>query len=111
MKKTILITFFLTLNFANAKQPANSIINSTCRIAFSNLKSKTNDFCQCYSYNMNYLILRGQLTPLISWLNNEMSESEQIKNEALIEMEYEVTSSCIKNKNWIADKVKERLQQ
>lgn len=105
---------------------AQSDIFKACSVAFSKSstsdpmekpenanwnKSKVIEFCGCYTNNMSLLISPKQVAPIIKWLNNKMSEEEQEIHEPLIDMEYEVISSCDKDAKWMADKAKEILKK
>lgn len=96
--------------FADAK--INMVeLNKTCLTAFSNMNSKKTDFCKCYTNNMARLIYPSQFQPLLKWLRNEMSDNEQNLQEPLIDLDYEVSSECVKNPKWIAPKILEKIRK
>jgi hypothetical protein len=125
MKKYLLISTFIFSFQTQAKTTqVQSDIFKACAKAFSKSstgsegstansswsKSKVADFCGCYTKNMSVLISKNQVTPIIKWLENKMTDSEQEANEALLDMEYEVTSSCDENSKWIAEKAKKFIK-
>ena len=104
---TNITTSFLLLfafHFASANSFRSEKINSACTKAFSNMGAKTNNFCACYSKNMNLLIFPYQLTLVLSYLENTMSPAQQTKNQALIDMEYEVSKECDNDPKWLSEK-------
>ncbi len=108
MKHGVVVFIILISSIcANAKGNSSaSQIKNKCIEAFKeNMKDKTNSFCICYTYNILHLISPVQTTPILKWLNNEMSEAEQLKQEPLIDMEYEITKQCASDKKWVAEKI------
>jgi hypothetical protein len=112
--KYILLVGILCFSFRSVfadTQTNLSELNKTCLVAFVNMKSKKMDFCKCYTNNMSRLIHSSQFQPLLKWLKNEMSDSEQDMQEPLIDLDYEVSSECVKNPTWIAPKILVKLKK
>lgn len=103
----IFLLFFITSNSYSKSTTTNlQRIQTACTSAFKkSMAEKTNLFCKCYSNNMIPLIAPIQVNPIIKWLEDKMDKEEQERHEPLLDMEYQVTSECDKNSQWIAPKI------
>ena len=113
--KYILFVSILCFSFRSVFADVSSdvvTINRECVVAFDNMKSKKEDFCKCYANNLTRLLISPTQVPaIVEWLKNQMSDQDQTRNEPLIDMEYQVTSECAKDPNWIAPKILEMSQK
>ncbi len=103
----IIILCFSTASAFAKNNAQTERLNSACLSAFANMKAKKINFCKCYTYNMPKLISLSQFQPLLKWLGNKMSDQQQNANEALIDLDYEVSAECVKDSSWIAPKILE----